>query len=38
VKNAKSWGEDYRYSSHTNEFTHVRGDSAVPDLEPLFRL
>ena len=38
VKNAKAWGEDYRYSSHTNEFTHVRGDSAVPDLEPLFRL
>jgi hypothetical protein len=38
VKNVATWGEDYRYSSRTNEFTHVRGDAAVPDLEPLFRI
>jgi hypothetical protein len=38
VKNVTTWGEDYRYSSRTNEFTHVRGDAGVPDLEPLFRI
>ena len=29
VKNVGKWGD---------EFTHVRGDCAVPDLEPLFRI
>jgi hypothetical protein len=38
VKNAGTWGADYRYSSRTNEFTHLCGDAAVPDLEPLFRI
>ena len=40
VKNAGTWGADYRYSSRTNEFTHVRGDAgrsgpraALPDLD-----
>ncbi len=38
VAHATEWGADYRYSSKTNEFTHLSGNAGVPDLEPFFRL
>ena len=38
VKHIGSWGADYRYSSKTNEFSHVSGRAGCPDVEPFFRL
>jgi selenocysteine lyase/cysteine desulfurase len=38
VEHGSAWGADYRYSSRTNEFTHLSGQSGVPDLDPFFRL
>jgi len=38
VEHGPTWGADYRYSSRTNEFTHLSGEAGVPDLEPFFRL
>ena len=38
VAHAAEWGADYRYSSKTNEFTHLSGNAGVPDLEPFFQL
>ncbi|MGO8970732.1 MAG: aminotransferase class V-fold PLP-dependent enzyme [Myxococcaceae bacterium] len=36
VEHAKTWGADYRYSSTTNEFRHVREDDGVP-MERFFQ-
>ena len=38
VAHVESWGADYRYSSKTNEFSHVSGAAGCPDVEPFFRL
>jgi selenocysteine lyase/cysteine desulfurase len=38
VQNAQRWGADYRYSSTTNEFRHVRDEDDGAPVERLFRI
>jgi selenocysteine lyase/cysteine desulfurase len=38
VEHAEEWGADYRYSSLTNEFRHVRDEDDGDSVERLFRI
>jgi selenocysteine lyase/cysteine desulfurase len=38
VQHASAWGEEYRYSSTTNEFRHLRDEEDGAGVEHLFRI